>query len=274
MGKRFLDSTGLSTVFGLIKTALAGKQDTISVLPVNKGGTGRTALTGNTSLRNDLGLGTGNGALAVANGGTGCTTLNSGDLLVGAGTGSITTIAKTATNVGGAVVVRDANGDFQGRNITANGAFSGSLSGNASTATALNISAKVGDTNKPVYFKADGTPAACTSLALNTSGKADTAGTADKLVTSTGDSTTPVYFSGGVPTNCSKYAGGTKVNLNGSNKGAGDATIYSVTTAGTKGEVCTSNGSGAPVWRQRVTFSNSTPSSTSGYYVGDIWIVY
>ena len=51
-----------------------------------------------------------------------------------------------------------------GRNrIVTSGKFSGNLEGNATTATTaskLSNTSKIGDTNKPVYFKADGTPAA------------------------------------------------------------------------------------------------------------------
>lgn len=51
-----------------------------------------------------------------------------------------------------------------GRNrIITSGIFSGNLEGNATTATTaskLSNTSKIGDTNKPVYFKADGTPAA------------------------------------------------------------------------------------------------------------------
>lgn len=81
-------------------------------VPVANGGTGRTALTGSTSLRNDLGLGTGSGALAVANGGTGATTFTSGNLLVGNGTSAVGSIAKASANTANTVVVRDANGGF------------------------------------------------------------------------------------------------------------------------------------------------------------------
>ena len=118
------------------------------------------------SLRNSLGLGNSTSNLAVSNGGTGTNTFTSGNLLVGNGTGAIGTIAKSAPNVASTVVVRDANGDFAGRNISAanvtvSGEFVGSLTGTASSAN--NDSA--GNNISTYYchvFSGSGTPAAST----------------------------------------------------------------------------------------------------------------
>ena len=71
------------------------------------------------------------GTLPVAQGGTGVNSITSGNLLVGAGTNDITSIAKTSTNTANTVVQRDASGNFSAGTITA------SLSGNATTATTL-----------------------------------------------------------------------------------------------------------------------------------------
>lgn len=73
-----------------------------------------------------MGLGNTLGALPVANGGTGTTTFTSGNVLVGAGTGAITTIAKTNANTANTLVQRDASGNFSAGTITA------SLTGHAS----------------------------------------------------------------------------------------------------------------------------------------------
>lgn len=93
------------------------------------------------------------------------------------------------------------------------------------------------------------------------------AGTASKLGTSTkGSATKPIYLNAGTPTECSPYAGGTKVTLNGTAKGASDASFYAPTGAGTKGQYLESNGSGAPVWvtKDTVVTENSTNLVTSG----------
>ena len=118
------------------------------------------------TLRNSIGLGNTTGTLAVSNGGTGATTFTSGNLLVGNGTGAIGTIAKSAPNVASTVVVRDSNGDFAGRNISAanvtvSGEFVGSLTGTASNATGDNA----GNTISTYYchvFSGSGTPSAST----------------------------------------------------------------------------------------------------------------
>lgn len=118
------------------------------------------------SVRTDIGLGSTTGTLGVGYGGTGATSFTSGALLVGAGGQAITTIAKSATNSAGAVVVRDANGDFAGRNISAanvtvSGEFVGALTGTASNANGDND----GHTISTYYchvFSGSGTPSAST----------------------------------------------------------------------------------------------------------------
>jgi len=52
-------------------------------------------------------------------------------------------------------------------------------------------------------------------------------GTADK-----GSGTKPIYLAAGVPTECSTYAGGTAVTLNGTSKAASTASFYAPTSAG------------------------------------------
>ncbi len=65
---------------------------------------------------------------------------------------------------------------------------------------------------------------------------------------SKGSTTAPVYFnSSGEPAQGSTYAGGTKVTLNGTAKGASTASFYAPTSAGTSGQYLISSG-GAPTW--------------------------
>lgn len=68
--------------------------------------------------------------------------------------------------------------------------------------------------------------------------------------TAVGSSTKPVYIaSTGRATAGSNYAGGTKVTLNGTEKGATTATFYAPTTPGSSGQVLTSKAANAdPTW--------------------------
>ena len=73
--------------------------------------------------------------------------------------------------------------------------------------------------------------------------------TTTTISTATGSATIPVYVnSSGNIVACSTYAGGSKVTLNGTNKGASEASFYAPTGAGTSGYILKSNGSGAPTW--------------------------
>ena len=64
-----------------------------------------------------------------------------------------------------------------------------------------------------------------------------------------GSSTKPIYTSSeGTFAEGSTYAGGTKVTLNGSDKGAKTASIYAPESAGTEGQFLSANASGNPVW--------------------------
>lgn len=74
----------------------------------------------------------------------------------------------------------------------------------------------------------------------------------------TGTSTEPVYFSkDGQVTKASLYAGGTKVTLNGTDKGSSSVSLYAPTSNGTAGYVLTSgSGTGVPpTWTDPSSFS-------------------
>ena len=83
------------------------------------------------------------------------------------------------------------------------------------------------------------------------SGNATTATTASKLGSSTlGSTTKPIYLSSGTATECSTYAGGTAVTLNGSSKGASTASFYAPTASGTENQILVSAGANAsPTWK-------------------------
>lgn len=72
-----------------------------------------------------------------------------------------------------------------------------------------------------------------------------------KSSTAKGSDTKPVKVAvTGEIQECSTYAGGTAVTLNGTGKGASTASFYAPTEAGTSGYVLKSQGSGEPEWRQ------------------------
>ena len=81
------------------------------------------------------------GVLPVTHGGTGKNTLLSGQVLVGNGTNSITSIIKTNTNTANTLVERDGSGNFSAGTITA------SLTGNATTASRLQGFSSSGTSN-------------------------------------------------------------------------------------------------------------------------------
>ena len=72
-------------------------------------------------------------------------------------------------------------------------------------------------------------------------------GKAKKLGSSTvGSSTKPIYLSSGEATECSTYAGGTAITLNGTSKAAATASFYAPTSSGSANQFLISSGSGAP----------------------------
>lgn len=102
--------------------------------------------------------------------------------------------------------------------------------------------------HQDISSKLDVSTAAATYLGINDN--AVSATTATKLGSTTvGSSTVPMYLSSGAPTTGSTYAGGTKVTLNGTAKGASTASFYAPTTYGTSDYILKANGSSsAPTW--------------------------
>ena len=101
----------------------------------------------------------------------------------------------------------------------------------------------VGGGTQPVYIASTGRVTASTSTV--------------------GTSTKPVHLNAGIITECSTYAGGTKVTLNGSNKGASTASFYAPTGAGTSGQLLVSSG-GAPTWKSLADIADSRYVNTAG----------
>lgn len=95
----------------------------------------------------------------------------------------------------------------------------------------------------------------------NTADADKTVAVANKLGTATKGSTTkPIYLNAGTATECSTYAGGTAVTLNGTSKAASTASFYAPTAVGTSDYVLKSSGSGAPSWVAQSTLSVGTAS--------------
>lgn len=88
-----------------------------------------------------------------------------------------------------------------------------------------------------------------TTVSLVTTGEKYTWNNKQASVSKLGSTTKPVYTSAaGTFAECSTYAGGTAVTLNGSSKAGSTASFYAPTSAGTSGYYLKSNGSGAPEW--------------------------
>ena len=66
----------------------------------------------------------------------------------------------------------------------------------------------------------------------------------------------PIYLFGGVLTRCNTYAGGTQITLNGTNKGALNASFYAPTEVGNSGEILQSSGTGEPEWLSTLPVAN------------------
>lgn len=104
----------------------------------------------------------------------------------------------------------------------------------------------------------------------------DISGKQDK-VAKLGSTTKPVYTSAaGTFDECSTYAGGTALTLNGVSKAASTASLYAPTSAGTAGQILLSSG-GTPNWKtgdiiHYVTSPSGTAGSTaSGSYNRTQW---
>lgn len=117
--------------------------------------------------------------------------------------------------------------------------------------------------NQTLVDYSDGSIGYITITASSTVKRAENADSADKLNSNAGSNTqpiyfskgkpnvitankggvdTPVYFNNGVITECSKYASGTQVYLNGSKKNGKTATIYAAENQGQFGQILMSQG--------------------------------
>lgn len=93
---------------------------------------------------------------------------------------------------------------------------------------------------------------------------ATTATSANKLGTGNkGSATKPIYLSAGTPMECSTYAGGTSITLNGASKSGSTASFYAPTTLGTNGQVLTSNGT-AVYWTTPLSNKYFMPTNAFG----------
>lgn len=107
--------------------------------------------------------------------------------------------------------------------------------GNYST-NASNVSDSIGGISLSNIFESDGRTVKSATVA-------------SKLGTTTiGDTVTPVYINNGVATPTTKYAGATRVTLNGVQYSGQDTTIFAPTTGGTSGFMLVSSGNASPSW--------------------------
>ena len=202
------------------------------------------------------------------------------------------TISKTWSGTTGIYTLMDCENSFTGifqvkfrtgsSAVTSNAHSVQWLAASTTTPPTLTLTTETGSDNTVyrLYITAPGTHRTYRIYKISeygTAGTVDTAytttiqGTAQstanavvssKLGTTTlGSSIKPIYLSSGTATECSTYAGGTNVTLNGTNCGASTASFYAPTSVGTSGYVLQSNGSGAPTW------INATSSNTASTVV-------
>lgn len=161
----------------------------------------------------------------------------SGETVVSKATSA--TYASTATNAATASYAQ-----------TATSATNASTANFAKKATNADTATYATNAGTATYATKAGTADSATNASTAT--YATNAGVSSKLGTSTvGSGTQPIYLNAGVATTCSTYAGGTKLTVNGSNKGGSSAAIFAPTTGGTSGYILKSAGTGsAPVWAE------------------------
>lgn len=107
-----------------------------------------------------------------------------------------------------------------------------------------------------------------TTFTGNLTGAADVA---NKLgTTNKGNTTKPIYLSSGTAAECSTYAGGTAVTLNGTSKAATTASFYAPTSAGTKDYLLKSNSLGAPTWINPSALTVGLTTNLKGGAIGSI----
>lgn len=130
-----------------------------------------------------------------------------------------------------------------------NGETNGTFMRTNNTATTFYAPTSVGTDGQVLKSGGSGAPSWVNQSSLSV-------GTASKLGSNTvGSTTKPIYLNAGTATECYSYAGGTKVTLNGTDKGASSITIFAPTTsvAGDSGKLLVSNGAAAPTWSSITT---------------------
>lgn len=119
-------------------------------------------------------------------------------------------------------------------------------------------------TSTKKFLRMTGTGSAGAAPAWDTIAQADVLGT-----TALGSTTKPVYYNGSALAECSTYAGGTAVTLNGTSKAASTASFYAPTGGGNANQVLIAGGSNTkPSWTNQSNLSVGTASKLGSSTVG------
>ena len=292
-----VDYITLKQLKNKIKTALDDKENTISTLSKSKGGTGNstgtaTYITTDADTSNTLYVtGVTSGATTTlkrdtsvtVKGDTVTATTFKGALNGNADTATTSTTATTANKLSNTVAVGDSSTPVYFTSGGVPAACSIAVGGNFKNAVVTLSATGVLEIGPYIDFHSSTTSSvdydarisynanSPTKLEITGYGYIPHLGTSSNA--SSSSATKPVYVTNGKITAGSTYAGGTKVTLNGADKGASTASFYAPTSAGNNGDMLSSTGSGAPSWKQRVYWGSSAPSSVSGYLPGDIYVV-
>lgn len=234
------------------------------------------------------------GTVAVANGGTGQTTYTDGQLLIGNSTGN--TLAKSTLTAGTGISITNGAGS-----ITISATGSGTVTSVTGTSPvvssggatpAISLATAYGDTLNPYASKSSnfvlaapngfsGVPTfrAIVATDIPTLNQ-NTTGTASNITASSNSTLTTLsvlslpgsQVSGNISGNAANVTGTVAIANGGTNATAtptaggvsyGTGTAYAFSSAGTSGQVLTSNGSAAPTWTT-VSGSGTVTSITAG----------
>lgn len=91
-------------------------------------------------------------------------------------------------------------------------------------------------------------------------------GTLTASISTVGTATQPVYLFCGILTQCSAYAGGTALTLNGTSQAASTASIYAPTTNGTAGQIVVSAGANKALVYKDLKINNKLLGSGATIY--------
>lgn len=265
--KKYLDSTGLATLWAKIKALIPTIATSSKAGIVKSGGDITVASDGTVSVNNNShnhsASNITSGTLEVARGGTGQTsTVDATNAFINALTEGTSTPVDNDYMITQYVNGGTTKTTYYRRKMSVVWEYFKSKISSVLGLTASNYGGTADKATK------DGSGNTITSTYATKSQLTD--GSVTKVDTATKGSTTkPVYLNAGVPTECNAYAGGTAVTLNGSSKSGSTASFYAPTSYGSANWLLFSNGNGSsPQFRDILQYGNSGGVTFNKVYRG------